>query len=587
MNKKVKGIVILLIMAIGLVINFIMPVTAEGSTNILNGKEWKYSFTNDAHGTFTSTSSNSFVVDMSTIGNGEWATHVSTGDISLEAGENYIFEANIKSDKDRIKNFVSICSDENSCDQYTATCLNGASSLVDFIKNKMIKYRIVINPSTNFSNASVHFGFGKNGYEGTSVLPTLSNKIEVSDVKLTKLSDYSWMSKDPDYTSYNYTPIVVSDEYVHKNYSYSGVENINYATPETKTFGESLAVATTAGNVKKIDGIYQVYINGELVGTNEAAAGWYHIDYDNLDREYNEVWTLSEVNSFSILIVKNGNVTNAKAQILEDLDTNYRIPHQDSSDAVKQIIEDAALEITNAQTVAEAQAIYDAVGNKITLQEHKETRSQDVSEAGENTNEEIEAIVAQAISDIAEATSIAAVDSIADTAIETIEAKKEEIVNAKTAATAEIDELIGENPSIAVTTLANTAKSAINDATSVDAVNRILNEAKNSITLQKTKESAIAEIDELIGENPSDVVKTIADKAIAAINRSESKEEVQSILEKALKDIKAQQDSENQKEGSNDNPVTLDNILKYFLVLFIGTIGLLTLNNKKVLKRSR
>ena len=557
MKKKINYVVLILIVIAGFIVKFSVPVTAEGN-DILEGKTWNHAFFNGANGTFTSTDSSGFTANMSSIGSGEWDARFNISEIALTANTSYIFETNILSDKDRYSNFVSLCTNNNTCNGGLFT-----DYLVDFPKDKKVTVKRVFTPTTNYNNATLYFGFGKNGYEGDRVLANSANKITVSNTKITTLADYSWMLDNPDYTSYNYIKInpPVAD-YAHQDYEYAVVENINFAQAENRPeFGETIAVATTAGEVKAIGGKYQVYVNGKLVTPPEATAGWYHINYDDLDREYNEVWTLSVNNTFSTIIIKNGRVTTTKAQLLNDLNTNYRIPNQDSSNAVKQIIEDAATGITNAATIEEAQAIYDGLGDKINLQKHKETRSKDVSDAGANTNDEIEAIVTQAISDIAEATSIAAVDSIADNAIEVIEGKKTEIANAKTAAIAEINELIGDNPNDAVTALANSAKEAINAATTVDGVTAALNTGKTLIQAQQlsdAKVSAIEELNNFVAEGDSDAVSDMAEAGVAAINAATSIDDVNSILNEVKNNIILQRTKEDRiadvnAAGANTN----------------------------------
>jgi len=580
--KKVFRTLMTIVLFLVNVVSFI-PVTALGSTDLLDGKEWKSSFVNGASGNFTSTGSDNFIADMSSIGNLEWDATVSMKDISLTAGETYIFAADIKSDKARYKNFISLCTNANTCDGGLFT-----NYLEDLTANSTVSVRRIFTPSANYSNASLHFGLGKNGYEGTSVLPNSANKIEVSNIQLTKLSDYSWMLNDPDYTSYTYTTINTSDDYAHKNYAYAGVLNINYAQAENKeALGiETIAVATTAGIVAEIDNKYQVYINGELIDPPEAENGWYHIDYDQLDREYNEIWTLSETNNFSILIVRNGEVTTTKTQILADLNTNYRVPNENSSAGVKQIIEDAATAITNATTVAEAQSIYDGLADAILLQQYKDAKADIVSAYNVTGINQVQRdLVIAALDDINAATSISQIDSIVSEFLSAYT-----LENSKRLAKAEIDELIGDNPSEEILAMANEAKAAIDNAATVAGVNNVLEEVKEAIsekqTLEETRSLAIEKINNSVTNDASSKVKEIAEKAIEEIEAATTKDEINTILEKALKDIKDQYAKDGESK-SKSNPNTGDNILKYFIVLIIGACGLLVFNNKKILKRSK
>lgn len=90
--------------------------------------------------------------------------------------------------------------------------------------------------------------------------------------------------------------------------------------------------------------------------------------------------------------------------------------------------------------------------------------------------------------------------------------------------------------------------------------------------LAEAKEAAIAEINKLAGNKPSEAVKAIVSKALADIESAETVEAVNAVKDQALKDVKAQQDAEKPVKKS-----WLETLLD-MLDQYLPTVGKLTRN---------
>ena len=152
-----------------------------------------------------------------------------------------------------------------------------------------------------------------------------------------------------------------------------------------------------------------------------------------------------------------------------------------------------------------------------------------------------------------------------------------------------------ENKSSKVKKIAKAAIDKIDDDTTstVLEVKNIYNKAVEDIEMQEAIENGLEEIEKLYTNTSSDKVKEIAKKYQELIKNETDKNEIPKLVEKAKQEIKAQTDKEEQESQINNdnvsskNPLTLDNIFKYILILSISVIGVIisTKYYKKTIKR--
>ena len=105
-------------------------------------------------------------------------------------------------------------------------------------------------------------------------------------------------------------------------------------------------------------------------------------------------------------------------------------------------------------------------------------------------------------------------------------------------AKAAIDEAVGDNPSVEIKNVADTAKSAIETADSIKNIAIIRDECLATIAsieaLYAARHQAVVAIDEAAGTNPSEAIKTVADAAKSEIETADSIENVAIIRDECL-----------------------------------------------------
>ncbi len=238
-----------------------------------------------------------------------------------------------------------------------------------------------------------------------------------------------------------------------------------------------------------------------------------YITLDKFDHEYNDIVMVKDGQTISQVIIKNSNVTIAKNNALKTIDDYLTA---DASERVKAIINTAKQEVSKAETIVEVNEIVKNLPNKIALQNEKE----------------------QAIE--------------------------------------KIEKYLTENASAKIKKLIEDTKKEINNATTKDEIDNIMTKFIPSANLQLAKDKAIDELTVFVGKEYSAKIKEIYTKAIEDINEATTEKDINTILETAKKDISIQIEKENSKQEV-ENPLTLDNIIIYFILLVIGVGGVVYL----------
>lgn len=143
--------------------------------------------------------------------------------------------------------------------------------------------------------------------------------------------------------------------------------------------------------------------------------------------------------------------------------------------------------------------------------------------------------------------------------------KKEEAIE-------EINTYLTADVSDEVKELAKVALDDISTITMLDELDTRISIFKTDVSVQINREAAIKELTEYIGSNYSSEVQAIYDKAVKDILNANKVEDIKEISSKAVADIDSQLAKE--KEGNSvKNPLTLDNIAIYFVLLLVGGLG--------------
>lgn len=303
--KKIKNIgIIFLTVIIVAVASGVFIVKAEGS-NLTSDNKWLSSVSNTAEATITTNGSTGFTADMSSIGTGEWDVKVSMNGINLKAGETYIYEADITSDKRRGSVFVQVLNDDG------AIMYN--NYLVDLEANSTKHLIKTFTADKDYNNATIVYGIGFNNYEATFTSWNSANVITVENSKLVNINNF-------DYSSLKYTNFTNN----YQNYSYAIIDNIRSVASESRVdLAKDTVVieADTSAIATDTNGKYKIYLNGVQTDPVVVDSGnWYHFDYNKLIYEYNVLESVSTEGVKAIVVIKNEQVViDAKAEAIAEI----------------------------------------------------------------------------------------------------------------------------------------------------------------------------------------------------------------------------------------------------------------------------
>lgn len=153
------------------------------------------------------------------------------------------------------------------------------------------------------------------------------------------------------------------------------------------------------------------------------------------------------------------------------------------------------------------------------------------------------------------------------------DANDKKLADAKQEAKDALDKLLGDNPSEALKKIVADAKKAIDGSLSVEDVNKALEDAKKAIAAQKeleaaqkeldaAKKAAKAELDALLGDNPSEELKKLVEDAKKAIDGSKTLADVSKNLQDAKNKIAALKNGGNKDDKPASKQEKLTNSLQ-------------------------
>ena len=328
------------------------------------------------------------------------------------------------------------------------------------------------------------------------------------------------------------------------------------ATDETKAFvSEMLKALDEATSIARINEIYNsnkdkisVCINRDK---NVADFNKY-IDSDEYSDEMKAIAReaiekLMQAESVSD-VEKITNDYKLKLDVQEDKETTRKVLASDEySDEMKALAQNALDELDDVTTSQELTNLWDKYNPLMRLQLAKDAARKEVKELlPKNASDAVKKIVSDACDEIQENDDPNKYADIIEAARQAIEAqlqKEKELAPAKEAAIAEINDAKTD----ANATVAENAIKAINDATTVDEVNKLKEQALTDMAkadataeLIAAKEEAKAAIDKAVPTNASDAVAAVAENTKAAIDKANSIEDVNAAKEAGIAAIKKQ-----------------------------------------------
>lgn len=318
---------------------------------------------------------------------------------------------------------------------------------------------------------------------------------------------------DYNYKTLTYKKIDDSISGTYKNFYYNNFLDTDIPHPDSKNGKDSIAYPSHTGNIAKTtDGKYKVYLNNKLIEPLSVDIEyWVHLDYETLIYEYNVISAVSVTGGKSVIVIKNENVTNYKNEKLEEL-SSYE--NSTNTSSVNKIIDKYKEKLKDATTKQEADTIVNEFKKELDLQKEK--------------------------------------DVVID----------------------RMEKLITGSTSENVKKIINDYIDKVSKETEKDKIQNLESNLLSDISLQEEKDNAILQLENKIGTNYSDKIKSIYEKAKTDINNATTKEKITSILEKAISDIENTLQQEQQNNSINNNPLTYDNIKFYIILLVIGSTGM-------------
>ena len=237
-----------------------------------------------------------------------------------------------------------------------------------------------------------------------------------------------------------------------------------------------------------------------------------------------------------------------KLNVQEDKETMRKVSASDEySDEMKALAQNALDELDDVTTSQELTNLWNKYNPLMRLQLAKDAARKEVKELlPENASDAVKKIVSDACDEIQANDDPDKYADIIEAARQAIEAqlqKEKELAPAKEAAIAEINDAKTD----ANATVAENAIKAINDATTVDEVNKLKEQALTDMAkadataeLIAAKEEAKAAVDKAVPTNASDAVAAVAENTKAAIDKANSIEDVNAAKEAGIAAIKKQ-----------------------------------------------
>ena len=468
--RRLKHIMLsILILIVTIAIYNAHVVKAKDSNVLTESNSWTSYFEN-AKGTVTSNSFNSFTANMSSIGTKEWDAKLSLNNISLKKENAYMYNADITSDTDR-KIFVQMLT--NSTDQ--ATSMFG-EYVIDLKAGEKYHLTRIVIPTEDYDDVTLVYGLGKNGYE--PITANSKNKITVENVELKNMKNY-------DYSSQDYIDLAKSAINGYENYSYSFVNGVVITQSDSNSGLDTLWVATTAGPIDQDEnGKFKIYLNGKQESPVISEGAWYHFEYSKLIYEYNELKSIHTDGNgqiIGIVVIKNKNVTNYRNEAL-----NIISSYESSSnhERIKKLISDTKEDLKSATTIKEMQDIVNAFDGKKALENRKIEAIEKLEKyIAKNNSKELENIINNVITAINKQDKIEDIQSTLDQYIQeiTLQQEKDKAIN-------ELIEYIGKDSSKEVNEIFEKAKQDILQAKTKEEITNIVKQAKQDIAARMEAE---------------------------------------------------------------------------------------------------
>lgn len=590
MQKK-SYIKLLFLVVVALLLGVTYRTKAEN--NMISNNNWQSYISGSVTGQLQSNNNENFTMQMSSIGNSSdlqngynWhAQAINSLVTNMSTGHKYTMEANILSDKDRT---IFLKVEGPNYTPILEKYINLKKDTEYSLKEEMI-------PTEDYTPVKITFALGYSKDEQSS-RENIANNIEVSNISI--------VDKGIDKTALVYKKI--EDPNVLTGSEYDDV--YQYATIGS-TFlqqGYIPRYQKTQDNAKYaiLNALYSVpdkiYINGTDKTSNiyiQGAGIW--IPLDQLNEEYNKIEITYTDNNIAhgIMYIKNGTIKKVRKKALDKIETYNQTG---ISKEIKNLIDTYKTKINNATTKENINELLNEFITKIDKQKNKEEIEAYIKEKiayleayKDNASQKILNLITEKTNELKTLDSNIAtkdqINSIITDFNNKISFRKLKETNIK------LLETKAENKSNKVKKIAKAAIDKIDDDTTstVLEVKNIYNKAVEDIEMQEAIENGLEEIEKLYTNTSSDKVKEIAKKYQELIKNETDKNEIPKLVEKAKQEIKAQTDKEEQESQINNdnvsskNPLTVDNIFKYILILSISVIGVIisTKYYKKTIKR--